>query len=180
MCSGAPKPGCLCCPCQGDWLEPPSPPTSQGFVLHVVRGSCVTQLGFQKPRPALLLFPCNSGRKPKLMSEAVLRASGKVQTRSTPGDHCSSMHLHCAESEPRPGHCDLHRADASLRHAGGGSWCQGGCFGASSVRGCGSLPPFSLPCTSVSLQALLRSIFPTPDRTSPELCSSLSHPSERN
>lgn len=100
--SGAPKPACHYCPGQGGWLEPASPPAWQGFRLHAVHGSCVAQLGFSKGVIKPRFFPCNSDR---IWTEAMPRASREVQTGSTPENHCSSMHLHCAETKPSPGHC---------------------------------------------------------------------------
>lgn len=41
------------------------------------------------------------------MFEAMPRATGEGQTRSTPENHCSIMHLHCAKTKPKPEHCEL-------------------------------------------------------------------------
>lgn len=116
MHSGAPKPACRCCPCQGDWLETPSLPALQGFTLHAVQGSCVAQLGFSKGviQSCCSFLLIQAEFEPKLMSEVMPRAAGEGQTRSTLENHCSIMHLHCAKTKPRPEHCDLPKADASL------------------------------------------------------------------
>lgn len=139
-------------------MEPPSPPAWQGFRLHAVHGSCVAQLGFSKgvikPRCSFLVTQTECG----------LKRCPELVRKFRPDPHLKTTAPACTSTALKPSpvlDTVVPRADASLwLLAGRGSRREGGCSGVSSAQGCGTLPLFSLPRASISLQALRRAIFP--------------------